>query len=286
MAKRKRLLPSPDISQHEIAMLLGMALNAAGYLCLSGGSKLVPRLMIMDSSNGIHLLIGLVLISCGSAAVIASVMDSFLNGLSLSVNQTEIAFVAINISVLIGPLFGGLGLDLVDNAAPALFEIIGLSMAGHLALYLLAMTTKYLWRGCVRLGCAKVAESTAEQERVKSVNAPKAMPQCLESTECVEMDRNNELLSDPQSVKEVGLSVLDTASVKESGLKQRVKAKKRRERKRSNNMGRRVYIYGTDLRHLCWWKRGLNVRFPYIQWLESGWSSTQQPIDFMNRSKR
>ena len=243
-------MPSPDISQHHIVMILGMTLNASGYICLSGGSKVIPPLL--GSSDGVHLLLGLVLISCGSAAVIASVIDSFINGVNLSINQTKLSFVALNVSILMGPVIGGLGLDLVENDAPVLFEYIGLVMAGNLAIYLLSLTVQYLWRCGVRLGCGKKEESTVEDN-------------------AVDIESGN--------VNGSELSINGVGSVNGFGLKQRVNSKVKKQG--MDNMGQRVYIYGTDLRHLCWWKRGLNVRFPYVQWMESGWSSTQRNTEFV-----
>eukprot|EP00483_Globobulimina_turgida_P010138 UN10157 len=72
--------------------------------------------------------------------------------------------------------------------------------------------------------------------------------------------------------KNINIAMINDVNVNQ--LKQRIKPKNSNTNKEDDSDSNRAYIYGTDLRHLCWWKRGLNVRFPYIQWMENGWSAT------------
>ena len=126
LAKKKKLLPSPDISQHHIILAIGLAVSSVGYLILSGDKY--ER--FVTNSAGVDLVLGLVLISIGSSFTIISCVDSFINGLLLNINQTQLTYIGINIAVLIGPLIGGLCLDLSNNEVPILSKYFCVSFFG------------------------------------------------------------------------------------------------------------------------------------------------------------
>ena len=472
LSKKKKLLPSPDISQHDLILLFGLGITSLGYLVLSGGKYET----FVTNSNGVDLVLGLVLISIGSAFIIISCCDSFINGLSLlNINQTQLIYIIINISILFAPLIGGFALDLSQNNLPIISKWYSFMIFIHFAIYLLFIIIKSIYKCCRKIyfkhlqkkKLKKREESllklssrnklqnnntiinitneahdddivtnqiihshqtaneyfdnspvSADNNTLSNHSSPArgGSPQLTQSLLANDNNNNNNnkskvidgtvlSKSNPASLsndfplirdlsmgkiqpsmhnkhslddnvitnqhlnlkqplinhKEQQQNELITSSDDDddeeeeeeeeeeqndemkdteilstnyhqirkpnkkrrdinikmfndividghSGLKQRVKPKNRtttnginnspisinRQKKNDNNnnnknknnnnhinnFAEKVYIYGTDLRHLCWWKRGLNVRFPYVQWMESGWSSTNAQYNF------
>ena len=279
LVKKKRLLPSPDISQHHILLLLGLCLMSSGYLVLSGGGNYDGQ--IVTRTNGIDLVLGLVLISIGSALCIVSNIDSFINGIVSNLNQTQITYVVINISILIGPLTGGLMLDLAGNEFTILSKYWSYAVTLHFVIYSIFLLIRYFVKCIGHCAKRKKLERQQKEQREKSL---------LHRQECIAIN-----MEKPSGQKIVcSDSVLSAAligneSVSSSSDSDDLIVGKRKQKKAKQQIAEKAYIYGTDLRHLCWWKRGVNVRFPYAQWMESGWtlSSTKHKMNVIkNRNKR
>jgi len=206
LLKKRKQLPSPDIRQYHVALLLAVLLSGLGYYSLSG--------TIVRSHPAVNLVLSIVMISVGSGVGIAACCDSFINGLAFHIDQVFLNSFLINIGVTIGPLFAGFLLDYCTNGGcKPILKFLVLEEAAVVFVYILVVLSQYLFSKWNRRAVSNIQDQRSPVELEKKV-VP--VHRAVDSNE--------------------------------------------------------IFVYGSTLKHVCWWKRTLNVRFSYVQWLESGWS--------------
>ena len=141
LTKKKKLLPSPGIDQHHIMMLFGLITSSAGFVLISGRGKIITW-----NSEGGSLVAGLIIVSVGCALAIVSICDSFVNGLALHTNQVYLMYLAVNMGIIVGPIVGGISLDMANNDFTLISWVFGIVLALHFVIYLIYQISKSLKR--------------------------------------------------------------------------------------------------------------------------------------------